>query len=93
MIFSKLLKKSSTIKARVELFMNKSTKSFIIQSRRKNVASGRAIILTISIIAVLGLFIPPNSSAIHNSDGITWQLVMISSYPACSGYHYQMMEH
>ena len=92
LIFSKLLKKSSTIKTRVELFINKSTRTFIIQSRRTNVVSGRAIILSISIIAILGLFIPPNSFAIHNSDSITWQLVMISSYPACSGYHYQMME-
>jgi len=67
------------------------TKSFIILSHRKNMSSGRAIMLSISIIAVLGLFIPLDSSAIHDSEGITWQLVMISSSPACSGYHYQMM--
>ena len=66
--------------------------SFIIPSPRKNMVSGRAIILSISIIAVLGLFVPLDSSAIHNSEGITWQVVMISSSPACSGYHYQMVE-
>ena len=32
-----------------------------------------------------------NSSAIHNSEEVIWQLVMVSSYPACSNYHYQMM--
>lgn len=68
------------------------TQSFIIPSRRKNMVSGRAIILSISVIAVLGLFVPLDSSAIHNSEDITWQVVMISSYPACSGYHYQMTE-
>jgi len=67
------------------------SKIFITHSQRKNMSSGRTIILSISIIAVLGLFIPLNSSAIHDSKDITWQLVMISSYPACSGYHYQMM--
>ncbi len=66
--------------------------SFIIPSPRKNMVSGRAIILSIGVIAVLGLFIPPDASAIHNSEGITWQVVMISSSPACSGYHYQMTE-
>lgn len=32
------------------------------------------------------------SFAIHQSDKLTWQLVMLSSYPACSNYHYQMTE-
>ena len=47
-------------------------------------------ITLVTLIAVLGLFAPTNVFAIHNSDDITWQLIMISSYPACSGYHYQM---
>jgi len=50
------------------------------------------VISVIASILILGLFIPTNSFAIHNSEDIIWQLVMISSYPACSGYHYQMMQ-
>jgi len=88
----KLLSELKKIKTSVDLLTNKSTQSYILQNHIKKVVKGRRIILSISIIAVLGLFIPPNSFAIHNSDSITWQLVMISSYPACSGYHYQMME-
>ncbi len=87
----KLLSESKKIKTSVDLLTNKSTRSYIIQNHIKKVVKGRGIIFSISIIALLGLFIPTNSFAIHNSESMTWQLVMISSYPACSGYHYQMM--
>lgn len=30
--------------------------------------------------------------AIHETEELTWQVVMISSYPACSNYHYQIKE-
>ncbi len=53
--------------------------------------SGKIIIITVSMIVVLGLLVPTNSFAIHASESISWQLVMVSSYPACSNYHYQMM--
>jgi len=88
----KLLSESKKIKTSVDLMTNKSTRSYILQNHIKKMIKGRGIILSISIIAVLGLFIPTSSFAIHNSESMTWQLVMISSYPACSGYHYQMME-
>ena len=48
-------------------------------------------ITLVTLIAVLGLFAPTNVFAIHDSEDITWQLIMVSSYPACSNYHYQMM--
>jgi len=50
----------------------------------------RATFCILGFVAVFGLFTPIDSFAIHKSDSITWQLVVISSYPACSGYHYQM---
>jgi len=65
---------------------------FSNESSRNKIASRRTIILTISIFSVLGLFVPNSSFAIHSSENITWQLVMISSYPACSNYHFQMMQ-
>jgi len=65
---------------------------YILHSLRSSVGSRKAILFTVSMIAILGLVVPTNSFAIHNSENITWQVVMVSSYPACSGYHYQMME-
>jgi len=68
------------------------TSSFISHSHSRNVGTGKVIILVVSVIAVLGLLVPTNSYAIHNSEDISWQLVMVSSYPACSNYHYQMLQ-
>lgn len=44
-------------------------------------------------ITILLLFTVPSSYAQLNlnDSSVSWQLVMISSYPACSNYHYQMM--
>ncbi len=88
----RLTNKSKMIKTSAVLLSHKSTQSYMFQSHRDNMGIRVAIILSISVIAALGLFVPTNSFAIHNSEEMTWQLVMISSYPACSGYHYQMME-
>ncbi len=88
----RLANKSKMIKTSAVLLSHKSTQSYMFHSYRDNMGIWRAIILSISVIAALGLFVPTNSFAIHNSEEMTWQLVMISSYPACSGYHYQMME-
>jgi len=64
---------------------------YILRSVRRSVGNWKVLIITVSMIAVLGLLVPTNSFAIHNSENVTWQLVMVSSYPACSNYHYQMM--
>jgi len=59
-----------------------------------NVFSKKGIFIIFPIIIALILVsssaIP--SYAVHQSEKLTWQLVMISSYPACSNYHYQMTE-
>ena len=59
-----------------------------------NVFSKKGIFIIFPIIIALILVsssaVP--SYAVHQSDKLTWQLVMISSYPACSNYHYQMTE-
>jgi len=65
--------------------------SFISFGRSSGMGNWKALILTVSMITILGLLVPTNSFAIHNSENVTWQLVMVSSYPACSNYHYQMM--
>ncbi len=36
--------------------------------------------------------IPPSASFAYTSEEATWQLVVISSEPACSGYHHYMVE-
>ena len=38
------------------------------------------------------VLVPNNAYAIHSSSGVTWQLVVISSYPACSGNHYYIAQ-
>lgn len=55
-----------------------------------NIKSMKMSIVTMLMgIAVLGLLMPPNSYAMHSTEEITWQLVVVSS-SACSGYHYQI---
>ena len=50
-------------------------------------------ICAVTIVVLLLLPISfGDSFAIHQSDGITWQLIVISSYPACSLYHYYMLD-
>lgn len=48
-------------------------------------------ILILGILVSLTIFSPELSLASHQS-GVTWQLVVISSEPACSGYHHYMVE-
>ncbi len=54
----------------------------------------RSRILVCSLLlAVILIFVNPSQSyAIHHSENLIWQVVMISSNPACSNYHYQMAE-
>ncbi len=47
-----------------------------------------SLVLTLMVI----LLNPNQSYAIHYSENLIWQVVMISSTPACSNYHYQMVE-
>ena len=61
---------------------------------QSNVFSKKGIYIIFSIVIAL-ILVSSNavlSYAVHQSDKLTWQLVMISSYPACSNYHYQMTE-
>jgi hypothetical protein len=44
------------------------------------------------IFGISAFFAIPNAFAIHESEEMTWQLITISSYPACSNYHYYMMQ-
>jgi len=51
------------------------------------------IALLFVIFGMTMLFAPIDVHAIHQSDELSWKLIMISSYPACSNYHYQMTNH
>jgi len=54
---------------------------------------GAGILVLASIIVVLAVFVPSQPAfALHQSENMTWQLIMISSDPACSNYHYQMTQ-
>ena len=66
--------------------------SYILESPNNNMGWRQYTLACVGIIAVLGLLVPLNASAIHQSEEMTWQLIMISSYPACSNYHYQMTD-
>jgi len=55
----------------------------------------KKISLVIMLVSVFLLAFPPaadNASATHFTDEIKWQLVYLSSHPACSNYDYQMTE-
>ena len=49
------------------------------------------IFFIVGIISVMGLFIPNTSFAVHKSDEVVWQLVVVSAYPACGNNHYYMV--
>jgi len=66
--------------------------SYILERSNNNMGWRKYTLAYLGIIAVLGLLVPLNASAIHQSEEMTWQLIMISSYPACSNYHYQMTD-
>jgi len=48
------------------------------------------VVTTLVLVLFLGGNVE-NAFPIHNSEEIIWQLVLVSSYPACSNYHYQIM--
>ncbi len=53
--------------------------------------SNRIIVVFFGIL--LGLIaIPLSQSFAYTQEEVTWQLVVISSEPVCSGYHYYMVE-
>jgi len=64
--------------------------AYISRGIKNTMGWSRAPLFILAMIALFGLVAPVNSFAIHNSEDITWKLVVISSYPACSNYHYQM---
>jgi len=66
--------------------------SYILGRHYNGVGWRKYTLAYIGIVAVLGLLVPLNASAIHQTEEMTWQLIMISSYPACSNYHYQMTD-
>jgi len=48
-------------------------------------------VLILGILVSLTILSPGQSLASHQS-GVTWQLIVISSEPACSGYHHYMVQ-
>lgn len=52
------------------------------------------IIMLLSVGMILMPYttgVMPKADAVHLSDEITWKVVVVSNYPACSNYHYQIM--
>ncbi len=49
------------------------------------------VILTLVGLLALSPSLANQASATHLSDEFTWQLVVLSSTPACSNYHYQIL--
>ena len=52
-----------------------------------NVSFVLVLIILLSLTTIL-----PDQSFASTQSGVTWQLVVISSEPACSGYHYTMVQ-
>ena len=50
-----------------------------------------SFVLILGILVSLTILSPGESLASHQS-GVTWQLIVISSEPACSGYHHYMVQ-
>ena len=50
-----------------------------------------SFVLILGILVSLTILSPDQSLASHQS-GVTWQLIVISSEPACSGYHHYMVQ-
>lgn len=63
--------------------------SYIFDLRNNNM---RAWLLAVLTLGILSVFVFDDAFAIHETDKMTWQLIMMSSYPACSNYHYQMTQ-
>jgi len=76
---------------RISLVYDKSASKFNLGyiSVWPSIGMNRTVVLMLCSVAVLGLLVPANSYAMHSTEEITWQLVVISS-SACSGYHYQI---
>jgi len=49
------------------------------------------VVFTLVGLLALSPSLANPASATHLSDEFTWQLVVLSSYPACSNYHYQIL--
>ena len=43
-------------------------------------------------ILILSLFVPLSTYATHESEGFVWQLVVVSSEPVCTLFHYQLVD-
>jgi len=50
------------------------------------------VLFTTTLMLLTSPFVLNEAFATHLSDELKWQLVYISSQPACSNYHYQMTE-
>jgi len=55
--------------------------------------NNKIILLFLVLFVLTMMIIPMDVYAIHQSNELSWKLIMISSYPACSNYHYQMTNH
>ena len=47
--------------------------------------------IIVGLLIITSLITPINSYAIHKSEKLSWQMVFLSSYPACSNYQYQIL--
>ena len=52
----------------------------------------QVIAFSIIGILILSLFVPLPTYATHESEGFVWQLVVVSSEPVCTLFHYQLAD-
>jgi len=59
----------------------------------KRFSKPNSIFVIFALVGILALSpaLSNQASATHLSDEFTWQLVVLSSTPACSNYHYQIL--
>ena len=50
------------------------------------------IVVSLLAFIAISLMLPISAFAIHETNTIKWEVVILSSYPACSNYHFQMVE-
>jgi len=66
------------------------TSSYMPQCVNKIMSVRILLLLVLGVSLSISVLAPQDSYSIHESEDMKWKLVMVSSYPACSNYHYQM---
>ncbi len=59
----------------------------------KKLSNSNQVFIIFTLVGLLALSpsLANQASATHLSDEFTWQLVVLSSTPACSNYHFQIL--